>query len=1130
MAIDPTELAEQQEQQQRITAAGAPKEFAKGPEREGEFDVAKLGPLFDLLQKVPGPVTPKKTPSVSEDAATPPIEQITPQRVPTKPEERIVEDSPLYSYKDVQRRVAPQVLEPPALEEFQRRGFQAFPSPEETLIDEAQRVAAEDAAKAKRSVEQVKKKAQLTVSAEEKNIGVRSSDLLSGDRTKSVLERMQTMEKELKSIKDGGDFNFKNLLNGEDVNFAIQTLSEDFADEVNAVKRGVITQKETIQEAAEIIAVDELGFTKQLLKRKIGDGSFNAAQTVAGRMLLVKNMEKLLDTYAKIKEDMVTNTVSDADLLAFRRQLTLQAGIQLQVKGNQTEAARALNSYNIPVTGEEQALQAGTNATRLLNESGGRENTLEMVERFGQLAEADEPIKGINIFALKAYAAKTKEIIHQAYMAGLLSNPATQIKNILGTGSYMLYQIPSEILAGAYGEIYRTAQIARGKDVDPDQVYLRDALLRMKGWADSLQDAYSAAAVAFKTELPSGGKNRYDLEIYNPVGDVEETPLAKALSTIGKTMRLPFRFLLGADEFFKVMSARGELYTAVSRRYGDLILQGKSDEEAIAEAGMLLLDPKAVDEQLELKAKYDTMQSDLGAFGKSIGRIQENFFGRFILPFVTAPTNSMLRVVENTPLGSGYKALAPKFMGGAKTPRERQMAFGRATQAAGAIALFVGFASEGRITGSRPRDKAAREALPPGWQPYSFVVRDDDFPRDANGDMLPPFNEFGVPNGKLKYISYAGFEPVGALIGISADYTQRMSELPPSESTMQWANQYAGLAVASISEYMSELPMLQGISDIADTLKGEGLENLVKSYPQSAAVGGIVPNPLSALQRGLFDLGLGGGDPSLVKPRKELDYYTLEELEAKDEFGEYVYGTTPEGEPAGPGKYLGKVKGNTLDKLTQAIAGYVSTDSFFIDQYDKNAPQFDTFGNKLTSTDLSLANNPIAAIRNRILGFKIVPSQELSKGEEAVIRVYAETGKWPLTNKQTLEGIPLNFGAISDWTKLAKGTYLDEQGEEVRTEVVVPELGYLSLSFVDALELMTQGVLDTEAGQFVDAVSGYKTMTPKEKYQEIVKLNNLYYSATIDKLFQETDSEGNLRYESLAQAYSDVLLQKDLDR
>jgi len=62
MAIDPNQLAEDQEARQRITAAGAPTEFAKGPEQEG-IQVAGLGDVLKLLNKLPSSVSTPTPPT-----------------------------------------------------------------------------------------------------------------------------------------------------------------------------------------------------------------------------------------------------------------------------------------------------------------------------------------------------------------------------------------------------------------------------------------------------------------------------------------------------------------------------------------------------------------------------------------------------------------------------------------------------------------------------------------------------------------------------------------------------------------------------------------------------------------------------------------------------------------------------------------------------------------------------------------------------------------------------------------------------------------------------------------------------------------------------------------------------------
>jgi hypothetical protein len=166
MAIDPAELAEEQEQRQRINVAGAPTEFAKGPEREG-VEVAGLGTLLDLFRSMP--TTTKPTVKVDPEAAISPTgrAEVIPQRPPTLAEERAAKElTPDYKYQEVQRAVAPSVLQPPASEEFERRGFQAFPSDDETILQTAQQIAKEEAESAKKTTENVINQAQQVVTKE----------------------------------------------------------------------------------------------------------------------------------------------------------------------------------------------------------------------------------------------------------------------------------------------------------------------------------------------------------------------------------------------------------------------------------------------------------------------------------------------------------------------------------------------------------------------------------------------------------------------------------------------------------------------------------------------------------------------------------------------------------------------------------------------------------------------------------------------------------------------------------------------------------------------------------------------------------------------------------------------------
>ena len=1077
MAVDPTELAEEQEARQRITAAGAPTEFAKGPEAENRIELAggfgAVGDVFRILNNPDVSTSVKPSMKPLPGAATPPPSATLPSRVPTPQEEPIVKRTdPMFKYKDVQRKVAPSVLTPPQLEEFRGRGFQGMPPVEAQNLEQARAAADAEAEEVARNTQDLINGSKAVVGDEAGKKVVTSDDLVGGDFATSVLERLQNIDGELKDLKDGGTFNFDKIETETDVQYTLDALAQELQEETEFYTRGIISQEQTREKAMQIIAADELGFTQELLNRKVADGSLNAEKTVAARILLTRS---------------------------------------------------AIKVRNMPKA-EAEAL--ARNANTILAENGGKELNLETVKRFNKLAKSENPIGAINRFSALAYLKKGKEILHHAWMAGLLSNAATQIKAIVGTASYMAFQTPAEFIGGIYGAGIRSSRSALGLQNNPEQIYMRDVLFRYNGWLHSFSDSWRAGKIAFMTDMPSSGANRYDLEVYNPVGEAEETFFSKSLSITAKATRAPFSFLLGGDEFFKVMSARGELYTAVSRRYSDVIAQGKTREEAIAEANMLLLDPRAVETDLDLVARYNTMQADLGRIGKGFKEIQKIPFASYIFPFVQAPTNTIVSTLKYTPVGM-YKALAPKLIGGAKTPKEQQLALGRVTLGAGIMALVSRYGHDGIFTGPMPESESARAALPDNWQPFSVAIRGDDFPRDKNGNFLPRFDEFGVPNGPLTYYSYAGFEPVGAILGLALGYNQKVSEMPPFEFSGEYFYSLAAAGSATISEYALEMPMLQGMADLVSAINHKDADRLLRSYFTSANPIVPLPNPFSSLQRAGYDLY----DPAKVRPREDtIEYYTMADVEETytDDQGKTkrVLGSTPSGKP----KYhlVGAPKDGTYKQKIEIIQSYLSQDSFFKDQYDLNAAERDNYGNIVNSTQINFATDPTGAIRNRVLGVRIVPAEQMSEVEKYIISLYAEIGAMPIANKRTLNGIKINWGAQQDWTKLAKGEYDDGSGNMTRLRIPVPQLGSVTLSFNEALEMMITGKYTYPSGdEITDFTSGFKTKGWREQAEMIANLNDLYYDSAIPLLWNEMDSKGNFRHLELKDAYDSVVELKD---
>ena len=1087
MAFDPNKVAQEQEAKQRITAVGQPTEFAQGPEQEG-VQVAGVGELFKLLNKLdpnvrptppkPKPVGPEAARVMTPDeiAATPAFDPTVAPRMPTPQEAGLVPNLGAFSESATKRALAGQVLSPEGVAKFEERGLKAPGINEQAptdVLQDAQTALADDAAEAELAATNVRKDAQKALNAEVRGFKPETGTA-SDEVAQAVLSRLDVKANNIKSLQDGGDFNFDYIDTSDDVLAVITAIGDNFKGETATITRGTISNKETARAAAGLVA-DEIGLTRSLLTRRIGEGGMTAEMFVASRELLVRSATKLEELATLIK----TGQGTDADRLRFRRQLAIHSGIQLQLKGAQTEAARALQSFQIRVDGELDATRFGEEATRLLSESGAAGATDALASALLKSAK-ENGLQGVNQVANVGKYAKTKQMVHEAYLAGLLSSPATQMKNVIGTTSFMLFQLPTEVMAGMYGSVVRAARKPFGEAYMPiseDQVYMEDALLRLKGWSDAWGDAMKAASIAWRTEMPSGA-SKLDIENYAATSGSDSSFFGRSLDELGKRMRIPVRLLLSADEFTKTISQRGEFYTSINKRYQHSLRRGMSEQEALDEAGMMLLDPGSVADDLNYKAKFDTLQSDLGTFGEVAGKLQRTLLGRFIMPFVTAPTNALLRTMEYVP-GMPTKSLTDLL--GKNGPRAQQLAAGRYTVGSAVMFQTAQYAQDGRITGGMPSDQKSRDALPPGWQPYSFVLKGKGFPED-----MPLYDPFGAPNGPLLYVSFQGFEPVGGLLAITADAVQRAN----MTSDPELQKNYLQAAVLSTIDYYKELPMLQGVADVTAFMDGYDAAKISRSYAESASPIGV-PNPLSSLQRMFARLA----DPTRVKPREDIEYYTIEDVTKTviDEDGNESFAySLADGTP----NYaiVGTPKGDLGTKFREyvtEISALQSKDSFIRDERDLNAVVYDTLGNAKGSDEFSFAANPGAALFSNISGLRLKRGEELEDYEKELIRLQRVTNKWPLTNPEKMGQIKLSYGMQSDLVNLAKN------------EIRINTPGF--------------GVLDFR--QTIMALTGsreYQGLPDKVKVNELRKINQKFIEAGFLALLE------NPEYANMRQAYEQV--------
>ena len=907
------------------------------------------------------------------------------------------------NYQSIQKSLAPDALTEEGAERFKKAGFSAKTAiePEEDVVELAKEAA----------------DVEVTQTAKKASQGFKSGLSNEGD----ALDYLEIKDKNLISGDKGLDFNFDNFESGSDINRAINSISEIYANPTQLEKRGIITNKETLDTAQGLLA-DEMGLTKKLLNKKSGQ-LLNAEEMTAVRILLQRSAKRLEELAKKIE----AGDGSPNDLVLFRRQMAIHAGIQMKAKGAQTEIARALQAFKIKVGTNVPDVQAQV----LLDESGGTKLATDMAKGYlDALKEGGQA--NANKYVAGSWYQKIGDIWQEVYINGLLSWAPTHLKNMLATPLFMSYNLMADILAASVGTTIRVGQRAIGKEVNPEGVYFEDLFARVYGYSKSLRDAYVVMGKTFKTEIPADVVNKIENANYKAI-DSETLNISgapgKAIDLIGKIIRYPGTALQAADDFWRVISSRGEIYEQAVRTARASRAKGKSVDDSVDDAMMVLLDPKYKSDELDNASRYVTMTDDLGdgLLGSFTKNIRKNFLGKLLMPFAKAPTNSMLRIGEGHPLVVAASMLNPnstirKNLLGQNGARAQQRALGKMSLGAMTMSIFHELAINGQLTGSYPRDKQAQKMLPPGWQPYSLVFRAEGFPTDEDGDVLPLYNEkTGLPNGELVYVSYQGLEPVSAFLGIAASTAQYQTMFYDPEDRL---NLVSAATIATV-DYFRDLPFLQGLGSIIRAFD-YGDPSLIIDSPLGNMIG-VLPIPYSSAVRNVkkFTDGEEGVDgQGIIRPSKQPAmpnlYYSIADVQKL--YKESQNTDNPLKEV--PYSLVGTKKNIDGDSAATFFYDNVAygwnqqvMTIPYVEGVEKNfAYRYDMLGFK-KERGVAFSANPMLAIWNSITPFR------MSYGEEKIEPYLAELIRLgaPLTEeKRRMKGVALDNIRRGQLTEIAK--------------------------------------------------------------------------------------------------------------
>lgn len=652
-----------------------------------------------------------------------------------------------------------------------------------------------------------------------------------------------------------------------DLNWRRIETAEDIAD---AVKRTVsIFESDTLKAKSyqsnemTVKLAEDMGMSVDGLIRSNGGEAFSAKEITAMRWMHLSSAKQVLELAKQ-----AARSTDEADAFAFRKQLAVHYAIQCQFYKYRAEAGRALNAWKI--TARESEAMAKEISDYVAG-MGGAGQAREMAVKVMGLESPEQ----ISVFARQAHQATTLDMVLEAWVNGLLSNPTTHAVNTIGNTAAMTWQVPERYLA---------AKISRF--LDPQQeVFEGEATQMVYGMVQGFKDALMMSARG-KDAMRKAGTQAGRLDLVNAKETLgkalEESKIAEmplfgegekagdfgpawqalisgdtsgqfgkmelarraitgenvkanfprlanvlqqggfdlgaAMDFLGETVRGPGRLLMTEDEIFKAGGYRMELHAQAFRTASKEGLTGEAFSRRVND--IIQNPPKEIKVAATDYSTYLTFTNKLNEsenmISKASGKLMEmaNVAPalRFIVPFIRTPINIFMFTAERTPVGLFVKSIRNDIFSG--NGAERALAIARMSLGSMVMAVAYEMTMSDLITGGGPGDKELREAkVRTGWQPYSIKMGD-------------------------QYVAYNRLDPFGSIVGMAADAAEVWNHLH-EEGHEDKKDTLATMVVASLAKNMTNKTYLEGVSRFIDAIHnpdryGSGwIERFVASFTPS---------------------------------------------------------------------------------------------------------------------------------------------------------------------------------------------------------------------------------------------------------------------------------------------------------
>ena len=421
-------------------------------------------------------------------------------------------------------------------------------------------------------------------------------------------------------------------------------------------------------------------------------------------------------------------------------------------------------------------------------------------------------------------------------------------------------------------------EITRGRAV-------KETIYALQAITDSL--ALAKKSFQYDTNILDRGSQVIDFERMSLEGS---NRLIRGLSTM---YRLPSRFLMAEDEFFKQLNfrafAKAEIWEEGTRAGKTGVQLQKFMDRRFKQITDLLMNEsktgKYSNKTLDLyrRAREFSAQSTFteqlaeGSLTKGIQTIvNEHPLLRQVLPFIRTPANILKQTAQMTPFlkemgeipiaGNALKnmkwyqqhvaEMTSDNLAVAARARGKAKLGGALWAAAGGLALAGNDpnASIAITGGGSPNFRINKQLLDTGWQPYSFrfLISEQESQKYAetgkayeviNIDQDTKYVRGADGKLKFKYVSYKRLDPWSNFFSLAADIAQVRGYLNPEDDR---GTQLVDVAKVALGRNLVEKSYLQGITEFIEMFqRPDGLQRYL------ARTLAAVTNPYSAGGRDL---------------------------------------------------------------------------------------------------------------------------------------------------------------------------------------------------------------------------------------------------------------------------------------